>query len=265
MYLRHSYQAMDTYIAGHLKKASGPCGVLKWLSQAVRICCLHTTTSLILTPTRSLPHSSQRAPALALWFPITQSWLLLRPLPPSVPPSQFLSVQTLLILQGPAEKKKLERVVLLFELPLHFRCHLQLCATYSSLACITGRCAPGLFSQANSKLSEGRTTSVSLQHQGQLPANHSCKEVLFIDFYYYYFKSQLQVFKREIASIPTLVWNLTDSQMNQAIQSVSGKTVFMGELSLIFVKCFQTLCREPIIPFQHCTWKSLSRCFCYIP
>lgn len=261
MYLRHSYQAMDTYIAGHLKKGSGPCGVLKWLLQAARICCLRITTSLILTRTRSLPRSSQRAPALALWFPITQSCLLLRLLPPSVAPSQFLPVQTLLILEGLAEKKKLERAVLLFELPVHFWCTV---SSHSSLACTAGSCAPGLFSQANSKLSEGRATAVSLQHPGQLPANRSCKEVLFINFYYY-FKPQSQVFKREIASIPTLVWNPTDSQMNQAIQSVSRKTVFMGEPSLIFVTCFQTLCREPIIPFQHCTWKSLSQCFCYIP
>lgn len=60
-------------------------------------------------------------------------------------------------------------------------------------------------------------------------------------------KLSCEVFKREIAVILTLVWN-ADSQMSQARESVSRKIVFAGKPFLIFVKCFQMLCRKPIIP-----------------
>lgn len=83
---------------------------LKWLSQAVTLPEFGypplTTTSLISSSTRIFPYSSQTAPELALWFPITQSELLLRPLRLLSPASQFLPVQILPLLQGPAKKEK---------------------------------------------------------------------------------------------------------------------------------------------------------------
>lgn len=41
---------------------------------------------------------------------------------------------------------------------------------------------------------------------------------------------------------------MPDSQMSQARESVSREIVFVGKPFLIFVKCFQMLCRKPIIP-----------------
>lgn len=48
-----------------------------------------------------------------------------------------------------------------------------------------------------------------------------------------------------------LLCGMQDSQMRQTRESVSRKIVFVWKPSLIFAKCFQMLCRKPIIPFQH--------------
>lgn len=81
-----------------------------------------------------LPRSGQTAPALALWFPSTQPWLLLMPLPLQIPSSQFLPVQILPILPSPADEKKAGRVVLLSELSLHFCRILLKCVCHSQLS-----------------------------------------------------------------------------------------------------------------------------------
>lgn len=125
-----------------------------------------------------------------------------------------------------------------------------LCVTHSSLAGSTGRCAPGPFLQANCQLTEGRTTWTSLQHLGQLPAKHSCTRYGLLNFII------ILNFNREIAAI--LVWHPTDSQISRAIVE---KLFFMRKPSPISVKCFQMLCREPIIPFQQSTRMRLYPCF----
>lgn len=124
---------MDNYIAGHFLK-----GIRRlWCPKMIIARCdfLHNLTtpshlaSLISTSKCILLCSSQTAPALALWLPITQSWfplmsLLLLSLTP-----QFLPVQIFPILRGPAEQKKLERAVL--HLNYHCTFALPLCATHS--------------------------------------------------------------------------------------------------------------------------------------
>lgn len=154
-------------------------------------------------------------------------------------PSFFLSKSY------PSFKAQLEKEAEKSCSPLWTPTALLMCATHSFLACVTANC----------KLTEGRIASVSLQHLGQLSAKHSCERYCLLNFTVI-LNLDCEVFKRGIASILTLVWNPTDSQRSQAIESVSRKIVFMGKPAPIFVKCFQMLCREPIIQFQHSTWRA---------
>lgn len=164
-------------------------------------------------------------------------------------PSFFLSKSY------PSFKAQLEKEAEKSCSPLWTPTALLMCATHSFLPCVTGRCPPGLFLQANYKLTEGRISLVSLQHLGQLSGKQSCERYCLLNFTVI-LNLNCEVFKRGIASILTLVWNPTDSQRSQAIESVSRKIVFMGKPAPIFVKCFQMLCREPIIHFQHSTWRA---------
>ena len=155
------------------------------------------------------------------------------------------------------KKKKLERVVLLSELLLHFGCT-SVC--YSQLSDLHYRQPSALFlppmvSSLKAILPSAPRTApgkVSLKKKGAVYwtviSNLNC-----------------EVFRRETAAILTLESNPTDSQKSQAVELVTRKVVFVGKPSLIFVKCFQMLCRESIIPFQHSTWKRLSWCFWCIP